>query len=128
MSEANRIDIEALELAHGAHPSPDAGLCVMEAVASAANEDRAPDAAALAALGLDPDFARVFAERLSYLLVLRQSGILRSAGPFADLAEGLYICAAADEAAARRVIEDDPLYRAGLIARDYTIRKWLAAI
>ncbi|MES1147754.1 MAG: YciI family protein [Bradyrhizobium guangdongense] len=104
---------------------------VMDAVTSAARDARdarAPSVEALVALGVDEDFARLFVERLGYLLRLRRHGVLLSAGPFADLTEGLYVCKAADDAEARRVIEDDPLYRAGFIERDVVIRRWLAAI
>jgi uncharacterized protein YciI len=101
---------------------------VMEAVAAAAREGRPPDVATLVGLGLPGEFVRLFVERLQYLLQLRQSGVLRSAGPFADLTEGLYLCDVADEAAARRILEDDPLYRAGFIENEYTVRRWLAAL
>jgi uncharacterized protein YciI len=101
---------------------------VMDAVARAAQAGCAPTAETLAALGVPADFASVFIERLGYLLRLRDAGVLRAAGPFADLAEGLYVCNARDESEARRVLEQDPLYRAGYIERDFSVRRWLAAI
>ena len=101
---------------------------VMDAVAAAAGDGRPPAAETLAALGVAADFAAVFIERLDYLLRLRAAGVLRAAGPFADLAEGLYICNARDESEARRVVEQDPLFRAGYIERDFVVRRWLAAI
>lgn len=101
---------------------------VMEVVKLAAAEGRAPAVAELTALGVPEDFARLFAERLAYLIALRVQGILVSAGPFADLTEGIYVCRADSEASARRVIAEDPLYRAGFIEPDVVIRRWLAAI
>jgi uncharacterized protein YciI len=100
---------------------------VMDAVKAAAGEDRAPAAETLAALGVPADFARIFIERLGYLLRLRHAGVLLSAGPFADLADGLYVCNVADEREARRILEDDPLYRAGYIEQDFVVRCWLVA-
>lgn len=44
---------------------------------------------------------------------------------FADLNDGIYVCKAADERDARRVLEDDPLYRAGFIEHDFVVRRWL---
>jgi len=67
-------------------------------------------------------------ERLSYLVELKKSGTLQAAGPFSDLRAGLYLCTAEDEASARRIIEDDPLYRAGYIDAQYRLERWLVAI
>ena len=71
---------------------------------------------------------RIFVERLAYLVRLKQAGILLAAGPFEGLVEGLYLVNVPDELAARRVLEEDPLYRAGFIAREYTLHRWLVAI
>lgn len=101
---------------------------VMDAVAEAARDGRPPALETLTALGVPPAFAGVFIERLDYLLRLRTSGVLRAAGPFADLEEGVYLCNVRDEGEARRVLEQDPLYQAGYIERDFTVRRWLAAI
>ena len=101
---------------------------VMDAVTAAAREGHAPAAETLAALGLSEDFNRLFIERLGYLLRLRQAGILRAAGPFADLKEGIYVCNVSDEREARRILEEDPLYRAGFIEHDFVVRRWLAAL
>jgi uncharacterized protein YciI len=101
---------------------------VVDAVAAAAQAGRAPAARELVALGQTDTFARAFSERLGYLVRLRQSGVLRAAGPFDGLREGMYLCNAEDEAAARRVLEEDPLYRTGFIERDYTIHRWHVAI
>ena len=101
---------------------------VMEAVTEAARSGRPPDAATLAALGLPEDFITLFVKRMDYLLELRQSGLLRAAGPFADMSEGLYVCNVSDEPQARRILEEDPLYQAGFIERDYVVRRWLAAL
>src|SRR5262245_22800740 len=65
---------------------------VMDAVTEAARSGRPPDAATLAALGLPEAFVTLFVRRMDYLLELRQSGLLRAAGPFADMSEGLYVC------------------------------------
>ncbi len=101
---------------------------VVEAIAAAAARGAAPSAEALTKLGQDTGFASLLARRLQYLVDLKKAGILRAAGPFASLDEGMYLCSAPDEPAARRVIEEDPLYIAGLIARDYRIDRWLVAI
>lgn len=101
---------------------------VMDAVAEAARAGAAPSLDVLTRLGQPPDFAYLFVQRLTYLLGLRAAGILRAAGPFADLREGMYICNVSDEGAARRIMEDDPFVRAGLIESSYTIQQWFAAI
>ena len=101
---------------------------VVEAVAEAANAGHTPTVQQLVALGQTEKFAQAFAERLGYLLRLRQAGVLRAAGPFDGLEEGMYLCNAADEREARRVLEEDPLYQAGFIEREFTIRQWLVAI
>ncbi len=98
------------------------------AVASAAQAGHAPTVQQLVALGQTEKFAQLFVERLSYLLRLRQAGILREAGPFEDLKEGMYLCNAADEGEARRVLQQDPLYRAGFIEPEFTVRRWHVAI
>ena len=101
---------------------------VLGAVADAARADRPPTFQELVALGQTEKFARAFVERLGYLLRLRQAGILREAGPFEDLKEGMYLCNATDEHEARRVLEQDPLYRAGFIESEFTLRRWHVAI
>jgi uncharacterized protein YciI len=101
---------------------------VVEAVAAAASAGRAPSVRELTALGQSEAFAAAFSERLGYLVRLRQSGVLRAAGPFEGLKEGMYLCNAEDERAARHVLEEDPLYRAGFIERGYTIHRWHVAI
>ncbi len=101
---------------------------VIDAVTQAARAGHAPALQELVALGQTEAFAQVFIERLGYLLRLRQAGVLRAAGPFEGLKEGMYLCSAVDEREARRVLEDDPLYRAGFMERDFTVRKWLAAL
>jgi len=101
---------------------------VVEAIAMAASEGHAPAVPALVALGQSPDFATRFVERLAYLIRLREAGTLRAAGPFAGMKEGMYLVHAADEAAARRVLEEDPLYQAGFIEPAYTVQRWLVAI
>lgn len=101
---------------------------VMDAVTEAARGGRPPAVEALTALGLPDDFARLFVQRLQYLLTLREAGILRGAGPFADLTEGMYLCNVPDERDARRILEEDPFYRAGLIEPTFTVRPWLAAL
>jgi uncharacterized protein YciI len=100
----------------------------MEAIAVAARNGNAPSAETLMRLGQSSDFASLFVRRLQYLVDLKKAGVLRAAGPFAGLCDGMYLCTAPNEAAARRVIEEDPLYIAGLIARDYRIEHWLVAI
>jgi uncharacterized protein YciI len=101
---------------------------VFDAVATAADAGRAPTVQELVALGQTEAFAEAFSERLAYLVRLREAGVLRAAGPFEGLTEGMYLCNADDEAAARRVLEEDPLYQAGFIEREYSIRRWHVAI
>ncbi len=84
--------------------------------------------AALTALGQPEEFARLFVERLAYLLRLREAGILRGAGPFEDLREGMYLCDVPDQREAHRIMEEDPFVRAGLILPDYAVRRWLAVV
>src|SRR5262249_37884935 len=100
---------------------------VIDVGMQAARAGHAPTVPEVVAVGESEIFARVFVERLRYLFRLRQAGILRAAGPFADLKEGLYLCNAKDVAEARLVLENDPFYRAGLIEREFTVRRWLAA-
>ncbi len=98
------------------------------AVVKAASAGHTPTVPELMTLGQTEEFARVFSERLSYLVRLQQVGILRAAGPFEGLKEGMYLCNATDEREARRVLEEDPLYKAGLIEKEFTVRRWLVAI
>jgi uncharacterized protein YciI len=101
---------------------------VVPVVADAARAGRSPSVQELMILGQTERFARVFVQRLGYLLKLRQAGILRAAGPFEDLKTGMYLCNAADEREARRVLEEDPLYVAGFIEREFTVCRWLVAL
>ncbi len=101
---------------------------VMDAVMEALRGGRPPAVEALTGRGLPEEFARLFVQRLGYLLRLREAGILRGAGPFADLKEGMYVCNVPDEREARRILEEDPFYRAGLIEPDAVVRPWLAAL
>lgn len=101
---------------------------VLDAVANAAKRGQPPSVSDLTALGQSNLFANAFVERLGYLLRLREAGIIRGAGPFEGLREGMYLCNVADEAAARRVLQEDPLYQAGFIESDYTVQRWLVAI
>ncbi|WP_063692075.1 YciI family protein [Bradyrhizobium stylosanthis] len=103
---------------------PGVGAVVMKAVSAG----RAPTVQELVALGQTEDFARLFSERLGYLVRLQRASILRAAGPFEGLKEGMYLCNATDEREARRVLEEDPLYKAGFIDREFTVRRWLIAI
>ena len=98
------------------------------AVVKAASAGHAPTVRELMTLGQTEEFARVFSERLGYLVRLQQAGILRAAGPFEGLKEGMYLCNATDEREARRVLEEYPLYKAGLIEKEFTVRRWLVAI
>jgi uncharacterized protein YciI len=98
------------------------------AVVKAASAGHAPAVGELVNLGQTEEFAGVFSERLAYLVRLQQAGILRAAGPFEGLREGMYLCNAADEREARRVLEEDPLYKAGFIEREFTLRRWLVAV
>jgi uncharacterized protein YciI len=101
---------------------------VMSAVMEAMRGGRPPAVERLTALGVAPDFAGLFVERLQYLLMLREAGILRGAGPFAELKDGMYLCSVPEERDARKILEEDPFYRAGLIDRSFTVRAWLAAL
>ena len=101
---------------------------VMDAVGEAGRGGQTPTVEALMALGQPEPFARLFVQRLSYLLRLREAGIVRGAGPFADLKDGMYLCNVMDEREARRILEEDPFYRAGLIQHDFAVRRWLAVL
>lgn len=101
---------------------------VMDAVMEAMRGGRPPAVERLTALGLAEDFAGLFVERLRYLLMLREASILRGAGPFAELKDGMYLCNVPEERDARRILEEDPFYRAGLIEPSFTVRPWLAAL
>jgi uncharacterized protein YciI len=101
---------------------------VMEAIAAGARAGQPPSLHDLVALGHPEPFARLLVQRLAYLLRLREAGILRGAGPFADLKDGMYLCNVSDERDAHRILEEDPFYRAGLIDRDVVVRQWYAAI
>ena len=101
---------------------------VMDAVMEAARGGQAPSVGDLEALGQPEEFARLFVQRLGYLLKLHEAGILRGAGPFAGLKEGMYVCNVPDEREARRIMEEDPFYRSGLIEPDFVVRPWLAAL
>lgn len=101
---------------------------VMDAVMEAARGGQPPAVGSLTRLGQPEAFARLFVERLGYLLRLRGAGILRGAGPFAGLKEGMYLCYVPEEREARRILEGDPFYRAGLIDPEFVVRPWLAAL
>jgi len=101
---------------------------VMDAVAEAARAGAAPSLDVLTRLGQPAVFANLLVQRLTYLLSLRAAGILRAAGPFADLQGGMYICNVPNERDARDIMEEDPFVRAGLIESSYTIHQWCAAI
>jgi len=101
---------------------------VMDLVMEAMRGGRPPAVERLTALGVAADFAAVFVERLQYLATLREAGILRGAGPFAELEDGMYLCNVPEARDARRIMEEDPFYRAGLIEPGFTVRPWLAAL
>jgi uncharacterized protein YciI len=98
------------------------------AVAKVLGAGRVPTVRELVDLGQTEEFARLFSERLGYLVRLRQAGVLRAAGPFEGLEGGMYLCNAADEREARRVLEEDPLFKAGFIENDFAVHRWLVAI
>jgi len=85
------------------------------AVAKALDAGRVPTVRELVNLGQAEEFAELFSERLGYLVRLRHAGVLRAAGPFEGLKGGMYLCNATDEREARRVLEEDPLFKAGFI-------------
>ena len=97
-------------------------------VAKAVGAGHAPTVRELVNLGQTEEFAGLVSERLGYLVKLRQAGVLRAAGPFEGLTEGMYLCNAADEREARRVLEEDPLFKAGFIENEFTVHRWLVAI
>lgn len=101
---------------------------VMDTVMEAMRGGQPPAVERLTALGIGPDFAGLFVQRLQYLLTLREAGILRGAGPFADLKDGMYLCSVPEERDARRILEEDPFYRAGFIEGSFSVRPWLAAL
>lgn len=100
----------------------------MEAITAAARGGEPPPIHDLIALGQPEPFARLLVQRLGYLLRLREAGVLRGAGPFADLKDGMYICDVSDERDAHRILQEDPFYRVGLIEPDFVVRHWLAPL
>ena len=81
---------------------------VRGAVAKAAGAGHAPTVRELVSLGQTEEFARLFSEPLGYLVGLQQAGVLRAAGPFEGLTEGMYLCNATNEAETPRAITDLP--------------------
>jgi uncharacterized protein YciI len=98
------------------------------AVAKALGAGRVPTVRELVNLGQAEEFAKLFCQRLGYLVRLREAGVLREAGPFEGLKGGMYLCNATDEREARRVLEEDPLFKAGFIENDFAVHRWLVAI
>ncbi|AEI12141.1 YciI family protein [Cellulomonas gilvus] len=67
---------------------------------------------------------RVRPEHRAYLAGLADAGALRGSGPFPDGPPGaLLVFEVADEAALRRLLDDDPFAREGLVAAT-EIRRW----
>ncbi len=40
----------------------------------------------------------------------------------------MYVCNVPHEREARRIVEEDPFYRQGLIQPEFTVRPWLATL
>lgn len=62
-------------------------------------------------------------EHLAHLNTLRERGDLVAAGPFADLAGGLIVLRAEDEAAAWELVERDP-YTRFQVTKHRELREW----
>ena len=72
----------------------------------------------------DPDLrARVRPRHLEYVGELHESGRVVSAGPFGDGSGALIVYEAADEAAARALVENDPYAEEGVM-RAARLREW----
>ena len=99
---------------------------VIDEVDASRRERRLPSVEKLESLGLPEIFSRAFIERLGYLRGLHDKRIMWAAGPFPGLKDAAYVFTAADEHEARRVIEEDLLYRTGFIEPDFVLRRWLA--
>ena len=99
---------------------------VIDEIDASRREGRLPSVEKLKSLGLPENFSRALIERLGYLRGLHDKRIMRAAGPFPGLKDAVYVFMAGDEQEARRVIEEDPLYRTGFVERDFVLRRWLA--
>ena len=99
---------------------------MIDEVDASRRERRLPSVEKLESLGLPEIFSRALIERLGYTRGLQDKRIMWAAGPFPGLKDAAYVFTAADEHEARRVIEEDPLYRTGFIEPDFVLRRWLA--
>jgi uncharacterized protein YciI len=64
---------------------------------------------------------------LDRLAQLKQSGAVLTIGPTQDLTKVFGIYEAEDEAAARKLIEDDPYWQNG-IWTEYDVKEWIQAL
>lgn len=65
-------------------------------------------------------------QHLDRLAQLKQQGALITIGPTQDLTRVFGVYEAADEAAARQLVEDDPYWQNG-IWTEYTVMEWIQA-
>lgn len=63
---------------------------------------------------------------LDRLAGLKQTGSLITIGPTKDLTQVFGVYEAADEAAVRQLVEDDPYWQQG-IWTDYEVKEWIQA-
>lgn len=62
-------------------------------------------------------------EHREYVHALFERGLIRMSGPLADETGAVLVYAAADEAAARELVERDPYTREGAV-REVSLREW----
>lgn len=65
-------------------------------------------------------------DHLAGLAAQKESGVLLTLGPTADLTQVFGLYDAADEATVRRLIEDDPYWKNG-IWKEYEVKEWIQA-
>lgn len=71
-----------------------------------------------------PVFEQPLLEHGRYMKRLHEAGTLKHGGPFMDSSGGLWIFEAEDEAAARKIVEDDPALQEGIMNSDW--HEWMA--
>ncbi len=68
------------------------------------------------------EFREIVPEHVAYMERLHEQGHLIAGGPFRDGKGGMILIEAANEAAARRIADNDPFIRHGV--ERYTLRSW----
>lgn len=69
-----------------------------------------------------PEQQRLLGEHKSHIAALRERGVVKAAGPFADGFGGMTVMSAASAEAALAIAKEDPAVRAGLF--DVAVHPW----